>query len=90
MKKELYVECECLDPAHRITFRQYPVIDDEDEPELYIGYYLNKYPFFIRVLIGIKYILGIDTLYHFHDTIITKDNVMKIKDFLTKIIAMMN
>jgi hypothetical protein len=57
---------------------------NKDDKEIYLEYHLCSLPFWKRVIIGIKYILGYRSKYgEYGEFIISKDNYKQFKEILT-------
>lgn len=66
MKSE-YFECSCHSPEHLLTFKYWK---DENDAELYAYVFLRPEPFYKRIWLGIKYILGYTSRYGYFDEFI--------------------
>ena len=72
--------CACNNTQHQIVFHY----DEADEyPEVYMHIHLNKLPFFKRLVYGIKYIFGYQSLYGaFDEFIVDNRDIKKFKDIV--------
>lgn len=85
--KTKWIECECLSPEHAIRFSTF---DKMDDPEfLCIEVRPNLYrPWYKRVLIGIKYILGLEDKASYYDiTMLGSQRVEALIEYLTDELA---
>lgn len=80
MKNDLFI-CDCGDIEHQLV-----VSDDteDNQKELNISIHLYQYRnFFQRLLVGIKYIFGKNSIYGNWDVIIlNEENIIKLKNIL--------
>ena len=78
--KSKYIECDCQDVIHTIRFSY---IEDDMCPELFISNHLNKFPWYRRIWVAIKYIFGYNCIYgHFEETLLNDQQVANLVDFL--------
>ena len=84
LEKDILI-CDCGSPEHQIMFIY---SDDDNYPIVYAEFHLNKKPFFKRILIGLRYILGYQSKYGaFDEFIITPSDINKfekIVNYLSK------
>lgn len=72
--------CDCHSEEHQLIFRY------DNDNEIYVSVFLKEFSFFNRLVEGIKYIFGYKCVYgHFEETLITKNNVDKLKSIINKI-----
>lgn len=55
MEKPEYLECRCSTPEHTLRFW---FDDDKDFPCVYVSVFLEEYPWYRRLWLGLKYIFG--------------------------------
>jgi len=80
MRRETF-ECECLSHKHLVKF----VLDDEDNFLSVIVNLNNWLPWYKRILVGIKYILGLPTNYHeFDEVILQQKDIQRLQEILTE------
>jgi len=75
------VHCDCLSDEHQIRF----MYNKSDElPELYITVHLSDCnPWYKRLWVGIKYILGYKSKYgHWDNLVLTEVKARQIKDLI--------
>jgi hypothetical protein len=76
--EKFYIDCSCHGPNHMIRFQH-------DNEFLYIDTQLSsKFGFWKRLWIGLKYIfnLGSDSYYNWNDTLLRKEEVKPLSDFI--------
>lgn len=76
-----FIECDCHAPEHLLEV----TISLEDKPEfsyVMIGYYLNQFrPWYKRLCIAVKYVLGIGSCdSHFDGTLLSVDGASKLRN----------
>ena len=84
-EKNIYIECGCRNPDH-LLIMSYD-IEDDDFDDLFIYKGLNHYlPFWKRLIIGVRYILGMRNKHkiHFAETVVNEDEVKEMKKFLNE------
>ena len=75
MYKETF-ECECLSDEHTLRFW---VDDEPGDGHVYVVSYLRKYPFWKRLVLGLKYIFGGNAKYgHFEDFIMRFEDLERL------------
>jgi hypothetical protein len=78
MEDKLFI-CVCQSPEHQIIIRKDPF----DEKLVYVSIHLSEYPWYIRVLKGIKYIFGFKTKYgHFDEIILGQEHVNDLRKII--------
>ena len=77
-----YVDCTCAHPEHTLRF----MLDKDPEfPCVYMETYLSKAPWYYRLKIGFKYILGFrDTSGCFNETILEEKELQQIEKIIAK------
>jgi malate/lactate dehydrogenase len=77
MIKFHYIECACLSPLHTLRFYL-----DEDN-QLSVETYLNcYYPWYKRIWIAFKYVIGYNNSGAFDETILNQDSQNKLRELL--------
>ncbi len=77
LENEVFV-CECASPAHNMI-----VTKDEEYDEVYLHVHLVNLAFLERVVLGVKYILGLSVKWGHYDTLILgKEKREKLKELL--------
>lgn len=74
MNKDLQelILCNCGNTEHQLIFR---VFDGDDDPLIYVTIHLCKFPFWKRLINGVKYIFGHRSKYgDFDEIILTPDH----------------
>ena len=80
-----YLECQCTYPKHRLV-----LIHDKNEDllanstELYLSYMLEDYPFWYRLINGLKYIFN--GKLSFQETLFDKETAIKFRSVLNEFI----
>jgi hypothetical protein len=71
--------CECFSPTHHMM-----VFYNKDWDDVYVNIKLNKYPFWKRLLLGIKYIFGFDitNMNMYDEFIFNFDDIPKLENIL--------
>lgn len=79
MDQRLVLFCQCHLTAHNVVVER--VFDDED---IAVSVALNHYlPWYRRVVVGLRYILGSDnTSSHYDEVVLRKEDVAKLREFL--------
>jgi hypothetical protein len=76
--KTLHLDCTCSSLEHAIRFSYY-----EDEPIVYVHFFLEQPGFLKRLYLGIKYILGHRSKFgEFGETLFDKEQIEKLEKFL--------
>jgi len=76
----LILECSCGLSEHQIDLLYWA--DDEDA-ELYLSPHLCPFPFWMRLWLGVKYVLGYRSQYgDYAELVLFKRDVMELCDFL--------
>ena len=81
------IDCDCSSVEHKIYLNVDKAgIFDDNEPTIYVHYFLEAEVWYKRLILGIKYIFGYKSKYgHFGESIWTKKQAMQVKDILTKV-----
>lgn len=82
-EKVLWVDCDCLTPEHSLRLTFWP--EEEDgylDTNLYVDFPLRKAPWYKRITVGIKHILGKGTDDLYNDIIWTPGHVERVQVFL--------
>ena len=73
--------CSCNSPEHQLLFTY-----DKEDCIVYVTCHLNKFPFFKRIVHGLKYIFGHTSIYGDFDEFLLdsshKDKIMKVYECL--------
>jgi len=79
-RRGLILECSCGLSEHQIDLLYWA--DDEDA-ELYLSPHLCPFPFWMRLWLGVKYVLGHRSRYgDYTELVLFKDDVQVLRDFL--------
>lgn len=82
---EFSTVCQCggYSRDHDVVYRYYP---DDNHPDFTVTTGLNHYlPWYKRVVIAIKYALGIDNTHHFYtEQTLSVEEVTKLRNFLNE------
>ena len=85
MERELFV-CTCGDVQHQLVISYF-----DDEPELFVSIHLCKHGFLSRLLIGLQYIFGRQSIYGaFEETVLEEKDVISLNELLTQRIEFFN
>lgn len=79
MSKDLQelVLCNCGNAEHQLIFRAF---DGDDDPWVYVTIHLRKFPFWKRLVNGVKYIFGHRSKYgDFDEIILTPDHCKQLQ-----------
>jgi len=80
-ERGLILECACHLNEHQINLLYWA--DEEEEPELYLSPHLCPFPFWTRLWLGIKYILGYRSRYgDYAGLVLFKKDIRMLYDFL--------
>lgn len=85
MSERFDLKCACGDTKEHIAIFDFDEQDWKDT--LSVGLYLNHYlPWYKRLVLAVKYVLGIDNTYqHYVEGIYNKDEVARLRDWLNTV-----
>jgi hypothetical protein len=78
MEERIYIECQCGSPDHLVSFFR-------DEDDVGVNVQMSPYlPIWRRVLVALRYALGLDTRCHWGDALLTPAERARVARFLTQ------